>query len=72
MAKRPSETKPAKQISLRSPDLAKVPVSEEIPPRLLALAERLQEARNGCKRLWPAILDKSAPTAVNPRRKKEQ
>jgi hypothetical protein len=44
MAKRPPETKPAKQISLRSPDLAKVPVSEEIPPRLLALAERLQEA----------------------------
>ncbi|MER8392459.1 hypothetical protein NKH10_11180 [Mesorhizobium sp. M1340] len=44
MAKRPPETKPAKQISLRSPDLAKVPVSEEIPPRLLALAERLEEA----------------------------
>ncbi|MER9060923.1 hypothetical protein NKI54_08640 [Mesorhizobium sp. M0663] len=44
MAKRPPEIKPAKQISLRSPDLAKVPLSEEIPPRLLARAERLQEA----------------------------
>lgn len=43
MAKRPPEIKPAKRILLPSPDLTKFPVSENIPPRLLALAERLQE-----------------------------
>ncbi|MER8833481.1 hypothetical protein [Mesorhizobium sp. M0909] len=44
MAKRSPEIKPAKRILLPSPDMTKFPVSEKTPPRLLALAERVQEA----------------------------
>ncbi|MER8367382.1 MULTISPECIES: hypothetical protein [unclassified Mesorhizobium] len=65
MAKRPPEIKRAKQILLPSPDLTKFPVSENIPPRLLALAERLQE-------LLASHFEQVCADGRKTRRKKEQ